>query len=158
MSANYPERTLYSARQVIRNGVAELMHLTHGDLPEAWDMARTYAEEIIEACKVAHRELADYAVKRDLIPLGAGQQALRDIAAIPVATPEEEEIFTAYEEEARRVEAKRQQAAWDALSDEQKAEAESKLTEEAQKIEAAHPAVFDIASFAAASLGMPKGA
>lgn len=89
--------------------------------------------------------------------MNPGQMALRNIAAcIPVATPEEDEVFTAYEAEARRVEAKRLEASWNALSDEQKAEAESRLTEEARRIEAAHPTTINMADFAGGLLGIHK--
>lgn len=69
--------------------------------------------------------------------MNPGQMALRAIAALPesdVSSPAEEEVFTAYEAEARRVAEVR----------------------EASRIDAAHPGVFDMAGFAAKTLGMDK--
>lgn len=66
-----------------------------------------------------------------------GQMALRAIAALPesdVSGPEEEEVFTAYEAEARRVAEVR----------------------EASRIDAAHPAVLNMSDFAASVCGMKK--
>lgn len=60
MSQNYPAATLVSARQTIRNGVAEALHLTTGDLPAAWGMARQYCLDMAEACRVTEIELADH--------------------------------------------------------------------------------------------------
>ncbi len=76
MSIQYPAATLFSARKVIRNGMAEVLHLTHGDLPQAFGMARQYCLDMAEACKVAEIELADYEVMK----IGSGNAALRSVA------------------------------------------------------------------------------
>ena len=85
MSIRYPAATLQSGRNVIDNAIAELQHLTKGDSPVAWDMARKYAEEILEAAKTAHIELAHYTQH---------QASLADLA---VLTAEEEEAMDAIE-------------------------------------------------------------
>lgn len=83
MSRNYPAATLRAARHVLAGKWAEIQHLMTGDEPAAWDMIRAYAEEMVEAGKVAHLELADWVQKKTEVPLGLGQQALEAIAAGP---------------------------------------------------------------------------
>ena len=145
MSLNYPEQTLQSAHKVIHNGIAEIQHLTTGDIPASWGMAAAFARDIAEACRVAELELADHfaatVTGNDAMravcdePMWSEESFAADIAqtiaarkaTIPTATPEEEVAFTAFEAE---------QARQDALK----------------------PEVFDIVNFAGDILGIEKGA
>lgn len=76
MSA-YPETTLRSGRHVIANAIQEIQHLSKSDSPLAWDQARIYAGEILEACKVVHLELAHY-VRQEPELLNAEEDAALD--------------------------------------------------------------------------------
>jgi hypothetical protein len=44
----------------MRDGIENVQHLTKGDVPAAWGMARQYAENMAEACRVAEIELAHH--------------------------------------------------------------------------------------------------
>ena len=79
MSANYPAATLAAGRQIIRNGIAEIQHLTRGDLPQAFGQARQYCLDMAEACRVCELELAGHAAANQKCPV------------IPTETPEEAE-------------------------------------------------------------------
>jgi hypothetical protein len=61
MSTEYPAATLVSARQIIRNGIDEILHLTRGDLPQAFGMARQYCLDMAEACHLVEIEMAHFA-------------------------------------------------------------------------------------------------
>lgn len=78
MSQHYPAATLLSARQTIRNGVAEALHLTTGDLPAAWGMARQYCLSMAEACRVTEAELADHYKRKDTFFPGAAGDGITD--------------------------------------------------------------------------------
>ena len=85
---HYPANTLSAGRLLIMNKIEELRHLTRSDDPLAWDQARIFTMEIVEACKVVHLELAHYT---------------HQLQAIQVATPEEDEAMDELEVHASHV-------------------------------------------------------
>lgn len=78
MSAHYPAATLRSARNLLDGHVANIQHLKKRDDPVAWDQIRAFCDEMTNAAKVAHVELAHYV------------QATQQGATL---TPEEEEAL-----------------------------------------------------------------
>lgn len=65
----YPSATLRAARQVLSGKMADIQHLMRGDEPAAWDQIRAFAQEMEEAGKLAHIELAFYRQSEGHIPM-----------------------------------------------------------------------------------------
>lgn len=122
------------AREVIdglTDDILGYVNPTNDNCLAPWMMALERAKEAV----VAIQAVCDAISARPA--MNPGQMALRAIAALPesdVSSPEEEEVFTAYEAEARRVAEVR----------------------EAARIDAAHPAVLNMSDFAASVCGMKK--
>lgn len=126
--------------------VLGLINPTNDNTLAPWMMAKTRAQEMVVVLETVCNAIAARSA------LNPGLQALRAVAdeppfsdepfheqirqtiearkaTIPTATPEEEEVFTAFDLEQER---------------------------QAQRIEAAKPEVFDIVNFAGNSLGIGK--
>lgn len=96
MSQTFPTTTLRSGRGVITEGLENIELLAKCSEPAAFGMARKYALDVAEACRIIELELAHYEANKTVNPMGQALQFICD-----TNSPAEDEAMDRLEQMAK---------------------------------------------------------